>query len=383
MTLKRPALETLALAALSCLASFLVLDRWVVTKLGPLSFGRVWQFYISYADFGFVRRGLVGTIMQATHLSSLFSNEYYFAITVQHLAIFALTALMATHFLRSKVDPGLLFKAVVFLSPTFILQCSYTTGSLDVFILAIVILNILFVRNTVLFSLLLALGVFVHELFAFTIPAQMAAYYIRNDLDGISRFRDTAKALALPVVASAAAMLIILLFGQTHVPRAEFEAVMAAKIPHAVQKMDLWSGYFEVGSDVSENGHSIGYLLRRLGRGFVYIVVPLSYLFTLLFVLGRGETRTLNRWMLILTAILPVFVYLVATDFFRWVGFAADLALLFLVFYSADQGMKIRKRWLLVLLSFSLLAPFGGAVLENPFPAHKFILTHFWPRPGA
>jgi hypothetical protein len=377
MTLKRPALETLALATLSCLASFLILDRWTVTKLGPLSFGRVWQLYINYFDFGFVRRGLVGTIVHSTHLSSLFANEYYFAIFVQHVAIFALAALTAVYFLRSKTESGALFKAVVFLSPTFILQCSYTTGSLDVFVLSIVILNILFVRNVILFSVLLALGIFVHELFAFTIPAQLAAFYIRNDLDLFSRFADTLKRLALPVAATAAAILVIVLFGQTHMPRGQYEAMMAAMIPHAVGKMDLWSGYFEVGSSVDDNSRSALFLGRHLLDNLIYVIIPAAYVALLVFVLSRREADVFRRVLLVAGAAAPLVAYLVASDFFRWLGLSGNLALLLLVYYVHERGATVRRGWLVALLCFSVLAPFGGAVIQNPFPAHKFILNRF------
>jgi hypothetical protein len=377
MTLKRPALETLALATFSCLASFLVLDRWVVTKLGPLSFGRVWQLYINYPDFGFVRRGLVGTIVHATHLSSLFANEYYFAIFVQHVAIFALAALMAVYFLRSKTETSLLFKAVVFLSPTFILQCSYTTGSLDVFVLSVVILNILFVRNVVIFSALLALGIFIHELFAFTIPAQLLAFYIRNDLDLRARFGQAIKRLALPVATSAAAALIIFLFGRTQMPRSQYEAAMAQMIPHAVGKMDLWSGYFEVGSSVSDNSRSALYLTLHLVDKLIYIFIPATYVGLLIFVLARRESDTFKKLLLVAAAMVPLVAYLVASDFFRWVGLSGNLALLLLVYYVHERGATVRRGWLVALLCFSVLAPFGGAVIENPFPAHKFILNRF------
>jgi hypothetical protein len=377
MTLKRPALETLALAALSCLVSFLVLDRWTVTKLGPLSFGRVWQLYINYFDFGFVRRGLVGTIVHSTHLSSLFANEYYFAIFVQHVAIFALAALTAVYFLRSKTESGPLLKAVVFLSPTFILQCSYTTGSLDVFVLSIVILNILFVRSVVLFSVLLVLGIFIHELFAFTIPAQLAAFYIRNELDLFSRFGETLRRLALPIAATAAAILVIVLFGQTHMPRPQYEAMMAAMIPHAVGKMDLWSGYFEVGSSVDDNSRSALFLGQHLLNNLIYVIIPAAYVALLVFVLSRREPDVFKKVLLVVGTTTPLVAYLVASDFFRWVGLSGNLALLLLVYYVHERGATVRRGWLVALLCFSVLAPFGGAVIQNPFPAHKFILNRF------
>ena len=383
MTLKRPALETLALSAFTVLTSFLILDRWCVTALGPLSFGRVWQLYINYFDFGFVRRGLVGTILQATHLSGLFGDEYYFAIFVQHLAILAFVGLVALHFLRSKTEHSLLFKAVIFLSPTFILQVAYTTGSLDVFVLMIAVINIVFVRKVWLFSALLALGIFVHELFLFTIPAQLVALYLRNDGDAFKRFGATARLLALPILATLAALAVVALFGKTGVPREAFEAKMAGLIPHAAHKIDLWSGYFEVGSDVDDNARPLGRLARHLYGHLLYILVPLGYLATLTVVLVRREPRTFERLLLVAATLLPLFAYLVASDFFRWVGLSANLAILLLLYYSETPAAPVRRAWLWVLLAYSLLAPFGGAVIDNPFPAHKFILNHFRSKASA
>ena len=162
MTLSRNAQVTLALAFAALVAAFLILDRWIVTDLGLRSFGRIWAFYVNYPDFGFVRRGLVGTVLQATQLSDLFANAYHFAIAVQHAALVALVALTAAYFLRSKYDHGALFKAVVFLSPAFILQVAYTTGSLDIFVLIVAFLNIVMVRNVLWFSALIFVGPLIH-----------------------------------------------------------------------------------------------------------------------------------------------------------------------------------------------------------------------------
>ena len=54
------------LFALSLAGSLIFLNRWVVTDLGLHSFGRVWQYYVSYFDYGFVRRAFFGTILDVT-----------------------------------------------------------------------------------------------------------------------------------------------------------------------------------------------------------------------------------------------------------------------------------------------------------------------------
>ena len=60
---------------LGVLVSFAVLNRWIVTDLGIHSYGRIWQLYVSYSDFGFFRRGLIGTFLSDTGLNQLIENE--------------------------------------------------------------------------------------------------------------------------------------------------------------------------------------------------------------------------------------------------------------------------------------------------------------------
>lgn len=375
MTSARGRLETLVLAAISLAAAIFVLDRWLVTGLDPLAYGRIWQLFINYPEFGFTRRALIGTLLHLTGLRALFPNEYHFAIFAQHLGIIALVAVTATYFLRSRTEHSLLFKAVVFLSPTFILQAAYTTGSLDVFVLTLVAANVLLVRNMVVFSLLLAVGVFIHELFLFTVPAQLLAFHMRRELDVFARPAEAARMLALPIATVVVSMLVIRIAGESQLPRARYEGMMETLIPHAAHKIDLWSGYFEVSSSVGDNSRSASYLLRHLAAKLGYIFIPVAYVAVLAATLVRQERAPIWKLALLVAVVAPIFVYLVATDFYRWVGLAANMAILLLITYVDQRNARVGAGWLWALMCFSLLAPFGGAAIENPFPAHKFLLN--------
>src|SRR5687768_16881641 len=92
--------STLVLTLLAILYSFVCLERWLVTDLGLLSFGRVWHLYVSYIDFGFVRRALLGTVLSLTRINSLFGNEYIFGLFSHHLLIVVLTCLVAVYIVR-------------------------------------------------------------------------------------------------------------------------------------------------------------------------------------------------------------------------------------------------------------------------------------------
>jgi len=377
MTLSRNAQVTLAMAFASAVAAFLILNRWIVTDLGVRSFGRVWPFYVNYPEFGFVRRGLVGTVLQATPLPGLFANSYHFAITVQHVALLVLIGLTAIYFLRSRCDHGWLFKAAVFLSPAFILQVAYTTGSLDVFILIFAFLNIVLVRNVFVFSALLFIGPLVHELFVFTVPAQLTAYAIRHEIDLRTPVARMAKLLAPPLAALGAAILIVALFGVTDMPQAQYEAAMAKLIPHAVGQMDLWSGYFEVGSTIDQNTRSVGFLAGHLLKHTGYLLIPMGYAAFVFALVFRNEPRPLYRLMLAASALAPFAIYLIATDIYRWIGMSANVSLMLLMFYGSRQQLRLGRTPLVLLLVFSIFAPFGGPVIQSPFPIHTFILKKF------
>jgi len=374
MTLSRNAQVTLAMAFASAVAAFLILNRWFVTDLGVRSFGRVWPFYVNYPEFGFVRRSLVGTVLQATPLPGLFANPYHFAIATQHAALLVLIALTAVYFLRSKYDHGWLFKAAAFLSPAFILQVAYTTGSLDVFILIVAFLNVVLVRNVFLFSALMFVGPLVHELFLFTVPAQLTAYAIRNEIDLRTPLTRMARLLGPPFVALGAAILIVALFGATDLPQAQYEAAMAKLIPHAVGQMDLWSGYFEVGSSIDQNTRSVGFLAGHLLKHTGYLLIPMAYATFLFALLIRNEQRVLYRLLLAASATAPFVIYLIATDIYRWIGMSANMSLMLLMFYGSRQQLRLGRTPLILLLAFSICAPFGGPVIQSPFPIHTFIL---------
>src|SRR5690242_10140875 len=63
----------------SYLFSLVVLNRWLLTSLKLKSFGLVWQYYVSWADFGFFRRGLLGTLLTQSGVNKATSNEYIFS----------------------------------------------------------------------------------------------------------------------------------------------------------------------------------------------------------------------------------------------------------------------------------------------------------------
>ncbi len=353
--------------------SFLVLNRWIVTDLGLLSYGRVWQLYISWSDFGFFRRGLVGTLFSETRINTIFENEYVFAFLVHHFAILTLSILLAVYCLQRGIT-NILFLIGLAFSPALIIQSGYNTGALDVFVLLVALINILFVRNVFLFCLLLVVGVFIHELFIFTIPAQL---YVFHFLGSHGKRLSPTLVNALPALVSVVALVVVGLFGKTGFPEEPFNAIMQQKLPTAYGQHGLWSGYFEVSSTVAGNLLSSGQVFSLFNSSNYIFLLP-GFLYILILI-ARGWKLTSSRLetlILIIAVLFPLLIAFVASDLHRWVGMSANMALLLTLRLMQGDGSKV-ARWNVVLCGFCLLAPFGAAVLERPFPMHQFVIEKF------
>ncbi|MFZ5965218.1 hypothetical protein ACOXXX_19920 [Thalassococcus sp. BH17M4-6] len=361
--------QVLGLFLLSVLVSFVVLNRWLVVDAGLRSYGRVWQLYISYEDFGFIRRGLFGTIFSVSKINSIFENEYHFSIFAHHVAILVLAVAILVYIKRSRIDDVPLI-ATVFLSPALIIQSGYTTGSLDVFILVLITLNILYVRTTATFALVLVMGILAHELFVFTIPAQLVSHYMSLKAGGEQKPREK---LMIPIIATIAAITVVSIFGSVNFPRSYVESIMAEKLPYAAGQHSLWSGYFETSATAAENtSWSVYAFFKELRHAAVFLLIPLLYLVLVTARLISYSKNKLERLVFVLSALCPLLVSFLAADLYRWIGMSANVGLL-LTLSILERETGSRSKITFVLLPFSLLAPFGAAQIDRPFPAQQLI----------
>ena len=364
--------QTLLLIIISTIFSFAVLNRWIVTDLGMLSYGRIWQLFINYSDFGFTRRAFIGTLLSITPIHDLFKNEYIFALFVHHAAIALLSILIALHINKT---PNFSFsaKAALILSPALIIQSSYSTGSLDVFVLIIAAINILYVKNIYILSFSIFAGILTHELFIFTIPAQFASFFIKQNLHSRDLNR-IFKVLWIPTVTTVISVAVLALFGKTNLQQTEFENIMKEIIPGAAYDHGLWSGYREVGSTFEENARSISLIFTVLTDNIVYIIVPIIYVILLIKLAAQNAKNRTVSIIVIFSSLFPLLAYLVATDLYRWIGMSANMAILLLLVIGSEKPLKYAKWHIVALALFVILAPFGGAELNRPFPMHQFIL---------
>ena len=357
------------------LYSCAILNRWIVTDLGLLSYNRLWQLNISYTDFGFFRRGLVGTLLSESRINSLFSNEYFSALFIHAISIFIMTSLIAYYCFRKNIKNFLFVIGIAF-SPALIIHQGYNTGNLDIFVLIISIINIFFVRNYIVFSLLLFIGVLIHEIFIFTLPAQFFAFYLYNRSNKL-KILDVAT--IIPVITSLSAIVIILFFGKLDISELEFKDLMQSKLPNAYMKHILWSGFYEVSTSGELNlSLSTQYHFDHIKDGrFIYALLPLFYVGILILRAVQNIYSRSEVFFLVFAVLFPLLIAFVAMDIYRWIAMSANMALLLTLKIVAKSGHTYSK-WNILIAIFCLLAPFGAAGYGRPFPMHQFVLEKFF-----
>lgn len=366
----------LFISFITTLLSVLIANKWILR--GITSFGRVWHFYVNYFDFGFIRRGFVGTILTITGINRLFDNTYINAVFIHTLVVLFLLGIITYFFLKQNPKLDSLTIASVFLSPAFILQASFVTSALDNFLFLIVLFNSLFVKRIYLFCLLIFLGIISHEIFLFTIPAQILCFSIR--LNGNTKLSIKKVIRSKPFIFSCLTTLISLallyFFGKTSMTEYRFNEIMSQNLKNAAFVHDYWSGYFEINSSLQDNIkigiHSLYNVFHDL-QLYSAGILPITYL---ILVLARILIQPISnnlRFMIILCCFTPLLISFFANEFYRWIGIGSNMAILITLVYSQFYKVEVPRIMSMLILSFVIFAPFGTTA-DQAVPFQKFIV---------
>ncbi len=354
--------------AASLLVALAILNRWIVVPLGLESYGRVWQLLVSYTDFGFVRRGLIGSALDLSGLFRLIPNEYLLALFVHSAFLVLFAALLCGYMISSRLTDLRVALAVLF-APTMLTHLGYNTGSLDIFLMALVLLNMLFVRNLILFSVLVITGILIHEVFLFLLPAQLLAYAIRKPQQTAAA---TSGRLLAPLLLGLATTALVTWLGQLKIEKSDYEAIMSDRMPNSYGNHG--SGWGELTSAAQPNVSApIEAFFTTSVSGLPLQFLPFVYLALVLLRLVSVASNKAEAFWFFVAVIFPLGAALVASDYYRWISMSANAGLLLVLLLSTSgRATKPFLDWL--ILSFALLGPFGAAGVERPFPLLQFLL---------
>lgn len=321
------------------------------------------QYYVNYFELGFVKRGMLGTllypIMKATN------DDRFLAITFVVLldlaVVLAGLALIQRVFdrepLRDKMI-GDVVKFILVFSPVGIMQLSYDVGRFDhvTTILAIISLFLILKGSTFLAGLLFGIGVLIHEaVFVFAFPVLLMILIVVHNGRRPFRISVLSGRFSITPVACAAA---VLLFGNTD---ADLSSILPAWVDRG---MEVWQrGLFEPSSNLTE---------------FQYATLAFYALTPSVFLIHFYRSNRLPLDSLFLATWFTLLLFWLGIDYSRWCHLIFVSNCLVIMFHLTQGRCELRTDSRLVnTLFFAYALPLGPLGTDDLLPYVEIFLRMF------
>lgn len=350
----------LALAAAVSAVTFL---RFLLTPLGLESLGRDWGYYVSYADFGFIRRGLIGTMTDA-FVRHPVANDHLVPLVLYPLFMVAVAVAAFVYVRRLGLPKPRrdAYLALLMLSPAFLAHYAYSTGDFNVVLALIFVSTMMVFPSLAAALLLLVAAMLVHEIYIFAFaPAVCVAFYERSG-------GKLGKAALYGLAAIALAGLIAA-FG---VPRLSYGDYLAILHRHAPNLSS--DGYFEMSSGIGDNLRYAAQLYREV-RLWILVLPAILYWAILLVVFLPAAAPARLKALYVAAGTTPFVLFAFGSDLYRWTCFAC-VAVIVLGGFLAGRGyasLFTRRPWLALALTLPwiLPGPFGSGCDKDRGGCHR------------
>ena len=313
------------------------------------------SFHVNYIDFGFVKRGVVGTavkpLFDAFDDGSAGELVLMFAFDIACVAVFFyLFSKACDHLLKDAGNLRNYIKSVAAISPVGISQFAYDVGRLDHlnYILLIACIVAIARRRLVLSGLLAALAILIHEAFFIYGAPVIVAYTMSRQVDP--------RKLYVFVFALLYAAGLVFSFGNSDVPLNQ-----------------ILSNEASIGAEVWDRGIFLGNLPLSV---YEYLIV-IPYIISAYLLLYRVYTANdMKVDPIFLSTFAPLTLFVLGIDFFRWTHIVVVVVFAAIFVKSTERclifsspGWRIRDVPLLLLL-----VPLGPIGIDIGFPVVlKFI----------
>lgn len=360
-----------AAIVLSVAASAITFLRFLFTPLGLASLGRDWGYFVSYADFGFVRRGLIGTILDAV-FGPVANHRLPQLILYPAFLIVVLTlALLLIRRLRLETPQHQLYAAVLLLSPAFLGHFAYSTGDFNVVLAALFIASMMLLSRFWAVVALMIVGILVHEIFVLAFVPALCVAMLAHDEMKLQR------ALAYGAL-SASVLMVVLTFGILDLTHEQYLRILNATAPNLPV-----DGYFEMTNGVRGNA-AFTWKLYQHPALWMGIIPALIYWAVVAVSFFPRNGPLLLRLGYLAAATTPLAMFALGSDLYRWVSLAAVATIVLGGHLAARrfQSLFSKRPWLVAALTlpWMLLGPFGSACdpdrggCVRAFPMSQFVL---------
>jgi hypothetical protein len=349
-----------------------------------LSGSRGWHLFVNYFDYGFIKRGLIGTFFYVTNLSNLIGHEYILiqASTFISASLIVFIVILFLHQNNLIKNNWALITLLLF-SPATTHFFAWG-GNLDNFLMIIYLVIFLYVKNIWLQAFFIFIGLLVHEAFAFFIPAILFLTLAKHNHSFLGFIHSI-----VPIIFSAiAAIFLVLVFGETNMSIDEYFLSMKEKMPNIYNEVksrgalesDLWwSGYNEISYSVNDyRSESLPVQTLLLNAIYVFPATAICIIFSLLCCIFLRR-EIIYKVLLFLVLTFPILMIVLANDYYRYTSFVMFISIIFLFKgYKENLINKIPDRYLICLLPICLLGPYGGSDLTRPFFILSAYFEKFW-----
>ncbi|MCQ8879479.1 hypothetical protein NQT69_15870 [Pseudoalteromonas shioyasakiensis] len=317
------------------------------------------HYAINYMDFGFVKRGFIGSFYY-------FSNGSF---TQGSLLLFQLSFIIffiaTTHYFFYKLGLNKSFIYILFiLSPATFMQFGSDLGRFDPILVALFMLSIIYRKNPILFFTFSMIGILIHEIYVFALLPGAFLLYLsdRVKLGSLKEiFIESIKCKTLYFLILS--ILIVVLFGSYELG---YEQIL-----DSFSKSNLPISYIEyhttnlTGEPLKVWTRSISdnlfFTSNKLTFNISTIYMVLVYLLLLIYLYLIGIEFKKPQYYLILISSFPMF--LLGTDWGRWLAFIYISIFVIFITTERDKAAKIKNKHLLI---FSLYGPLGVAGFLPP-----------------
>ena len=314
------------------------------------------QFYVDYFTFGFVKRGLVGTVF------AFWDKTDIATLAVLITAVSSLLVFVAVdRFCDRTTDTGRIVRALVAVSPFTAFQFIYDMGRYDVINAVIFIAAVVAVLRfwVVPAAVMCCVGTLVHEaFFVYAFPVVLAlagTLFWRADAAGRHR---RIVPLVLLAALPAAVALLVLLHGN------DPEVVAYAPGPGTM----VWRrGLLD-----------LSFARHGSGTDFVMCVIMLLIMYAWLIRFYRTNGGRCD-W-LFAAGFAPLALFVLGTDYARWSALVFFVLLTIVVIKSRIDGWSMRPTDLRYGM-FVFLVPLGPVGVDYLFPVLRYALG--LPQPGS
>ncbi|ROO24753.1 hypothetical protein SAOR_14235 [Salinisphaera orenii MK-B5] len=316
------------------------------------------HFHVDYVAHGFVRRGLVGTLLSPLPDPVRGIAALAFGVAVAAGLIAVMTRMLRTA--RACLAPadarGL--TALVVASPATFLAFGYDFARYDQLNLLLAAAAVWLVRRQRVWAAaaVCVLALLVHEAFLFYgVPLVLAAAGAAahaSDAAPAAQFRRALTRGAPVLVACVPTVAVIMVFGRYEPGHDALAASLAEHLTPANRNaLFVW---------LRDSDAAAGYVAGRLGQGLFsplevgLLMATVGGIVAAFVATYRANARRLDLWALVPLGVLPLFA--VGVDYARWLGVAWMLALAVVVLQVRDgrftrlpRGLSGRWPWLLAL----------------------------------